>query len=415
MKKLILFFLSLAAVYSGNAQTESVDIPLGPLYPNQIYYRLYDHSQVVASATAWDLGFITNLMSGAVISNGKIITVYQVPGADSSDYATLDTSGYQSWPVVYNSDTTWYVGALNVRANAGNPFDFGWGIYDFSTHAVFGDSLFLINKGGSLYKFWLRKKTSTGDYVIRYKNLSTGAADVNLTIPAATYSTKNFVYLNLDNPVTLDFEPVNTDWDILFTNYISNVQGLGPYLVTGALTNLNVFTSEARGVDTAYANVSNYPPVSTNISEIGYDWKEYDFQTATYTILDSLTYFVRGQSGDKYSIVFSAFDNINGVISFNLKNVSTIGINDPNAIVTSAGIYPNPAKDHLNLLYESKENTAAQIHLMDVSGREVMNSSFGVRAGFNQQAIHLPELSSGMYQLMLQAGNQIVNLKVLVQ
>ncbi len=418
MKQLLLFLLAIFFSISLNAQVVNDSVHMGAGYSNEIFYQLNSHSKTSVPFTGvngWDIGFEVTLMDASIISDPNSISVYLVPNADSNAYATLDTTGYTTWPQQFNSDTSWSKGAFNVRENVLNPFDFGWGVYDINTHTVYGDSLFLIKKGSELYKFWIREKTGTGDYIIRYANLTSGGADMNLTLPAATYPTKNFVYLNLDNPVVLDLEPPSTDWDLLFTHYITVIPfpGPGPYPVTGVQSNFGVTAAKAYPVDTATVSYLNYTGAfSDNLSAIGYDWKTYDMQLNQYVIEDSLIYFVKAKDNSIYSLRFTGFDNTNGDIFFETEQLLT-GIDELNGNITQAAVYPNPSNDYTTIVYQSKTVADVKARLFDIAGNEVSNASFKAVQGLNHESLVLPA-SQGLYHLMLINGDQQINLNVMV-
>src|SRR5690606_25045768 len=49
-----------------------------------------------------------------------------------------------------NADTSWGNGAFTNNGGS-NPFDFGWGTYDMTTHNLNGDSLYLVKAEGEFY------------------------------------------------------------------------------------------------------------------------------------------------------------------------------------------------------------------------------------------------------------------------
>lgn len=418
MKKLLLPIIFFALSLSLQAQVVNDSVQMGADYPNQVYYQLEMQTKTpvpFAGSGGWDIGFQTTLMNASIISDENTILVYKAPNADSSQYATLDTAGYASWPQLYNSDTTWDKGAFNMQADLSNPFDFGWGIYDFNTHAVYGDSLFVVEKGNDLYKLWIRKKTAAGDYIIRYANITSGGADIDLTIPAAAYSSKNFVYLNLENPATIDPEPVSIEWDILFTRYYTYIPFPGVYYpVIGVFSNTGVTAAKAYPVDVSTVSYTDYTGMlSPNLSAIGWDWKVFDMYIFQYYIVDSLIYFIKGKNNNIYSLRFTGFDDNTGTISFQTENFLT-SVDEMNHDISQAVVYPNPSGTQTTIVYDAKTNAKVDAQLFDVSGRKVMQTFFVARQGLNHETISLPALSQGIYQLVLNTGTQKLNLKVVV-
>ena len=83
-----------------------------------------------------------------------------------------------------------------------------------------------------------------------------------------------------------DREPLSSDWDITFTKYSTDYptqQGTMPYSVTGVLQNNGIEVAEANNIasPSTYTNYNGHSFL-TDINEIGYDWKYYDFASGSY-------------------------------------------------------------------------------------------------------------------------------------
>jgi len=76
--------------------------------------------------------------------------------------------------------------------------------------------------------------------------------------------------------------------------------------------------------------------------------------------------------------------------------------------------YPNPSGGQTTIVYNAKANAKVSAQLFDVSGREVMETSFEAYQGLNHETLSFPALSQGMYHLVLNAGGHKINLKVTV-
>jgi hypothetical protein len=108
----------------------------------------------------------------------------------------------------------------------------------------------------------------------------------------------------------------NQDWDIVFTQYIHvfyDEDPALPYLVTGVLSNPervevaeldsmitweNISLSDAEGV--------NY---SKNVNVIGYDWKDYSFDTRGFTVFPWKMYLIKVDNEKVYKLRFLDFYN----------------------------------------------------------------------------------------------------------
>lgn len=78
-------------------------------------------------------------------------------------------------------------------------------------------------------------------------------------------------------------------------------------------------------------------------------------------------------------------------------------------------IYPNPAKDRLNLTLGFAEASAAHLRLIDISGKEVYRADLGEFAvGTYARSIELPSLSNGVYFYQIQLGHASVNGKLII-
>ena len=113
--------------------------------------------------------------------------------------------------------------------------------------------------------------------------------------------------------------------------------------------------------------------------------------------------------GDTYLGISCYYDNLRGYVTFNspvsyCHNIATKLFETIKSVNTSINIYPNPAKDVLNI--EIANNATIQIISLD--GRLVktianMNST-------NSQ-INVSELSQGVYFLRIQNGAEVINQK----
>lgn len=68
-------------------------------------------------------------------------------------------------------------------------------------------------------------------------------------------------------------------------------------------------------------------------------------------------------------------------------------------------IYPNPASGIVNAEFSLPHGTAAQLLVMDVQGRQVMQQQVNSTESIQKVALDLSELPSGFYYVVLQSGN----------
>jgi hypothetical protein len=312
----------------------SETLSMGAGYANDVYYSLEKGSLQTAPRSNWDIAFHTNAFSSAIITNGGAgVQLYaKIKLADSTAWNTpIDTTGLSLGTVLYNSDTTWTLSAFE-RTAQGYP-DYGWGTYNSTNHDIIGTELFIIKLANNQAKKVMitRKYSTLNKYRIWYANLD-GSGDQKMTVDCIPYTLKNFVYFSFATNGLVDREPAGNLWDFVVTKYIQIVPGPGgltPYPVVGILTNtlrLSIMGNISyTGVTAAKVNhvavgTTDYSKAvfQTNISTIGYDWKSYNQATNTYTLPDSLVYFIKQPNKSVYKVVFTGFEGSStGVVKFN--------------------------------------------------------------------------------------------------
>lgn len=389
------------------SQSAVIDtITMGAGYANEIYYSLPNDEQGSASSYNWDMAFTTSLMDASVrVNHAKGITIYKVTYTDSSGFSTLDTTGIATWPTLFNSDTSWKKGAFNITADGSNPFDFGWGTYNMTTHDVTGDSIYVARIAPpslpvTWVKLFLKKKTSTNDYILRVAYLD-NSFDQTYTVGAAPYATKNFIYVAFQTGI-IDREPVSTSWDLTFNRYVTYIPGPGYYPVTGVCQNYGVTVAQAYPVDLSTVSVTPYlNSFNTNMSEIGYDWKYFDFGTNTYMITDSTAYFVKLADGNVWKMVFTGFESTTGKIMFSKELVLTNSVNQIHDAVTSVMVFPNPVSSNATLMFDMKQAGNMEYQITDVTGKVMSTKNIFADQGFQTHAIDMSALTNGIYFLTM--------------
>jgi hypothetical protein len=307
---------------------------MGSGYANDVYYSLDNGIVATVPRANWDIAFHTNVYSSTIITNGgEGVQLYAYKNiADSTAWNTVkDTAGLYQKDVLYNSDTTWTFGAFE-RTMQGFP-DYGWGTYNTTSHDIIGTTLFIIKLGNNqVKKIMIARKYSTlNKYRFWYANID-GSGEQKVTLDCSSYTKKNFVYFSFSSNALIDREPDNDKWDFLMTKYIQMVPaGTGvvmPYPVVGVLSNTMRLSIMGAITYTAYrtaklskvnVGTTDYSKASfkTNISTIGYDWKTVNMSTGTYTLQDSLVYYISRPDQSVYKIVFTAFEGSStGVIKF---------------------------------------------------------------------------------------------------
>lgn len=395
--------------------TDTVSVGAG--YANENYYLLNNGNEQPILRNDWDLAFASDGIgfgSSVIRINGGQGTELYLFGNDTTQWSTLDTTSF-NWQTnrLINADTSWSTGAFN-NFTPSSGFDLGWGTYSTITHIVSGDRIFILKLANGNYKKIIIDKLQSGVYYFRYADLN-GANLVNATVTKSNHVGQNFGYYSIQNQQELSREPVSISWDLLFTKYTTDLGGGMYYGVTGILSNVNV----------KVAQVNNVPDVNTvshigqnytfNIGTIGYDWKSFNMTTYQYDIEDSLVYFVEDANQDIYKVIFTDFGgSANGNYIFTKELVGTVGLEEEIAQNTILNVYPNPAKDIVNITFNAKRNNT-QIAIYDLTGKQVVSEQINVGEGLNRHQISVSNLNKGIYFLKLVSGNHSSTEKLIIR
>lgn len=125
----------------------------------------------------------------------------------------------------------------------------------------------------------------------------------------------NRVMFDLDEAQPVDIEPENSDWDLLFTTYTH--QFYDPflaYLVTGVIVHPETLVAieKEKSFDEITSTDAEKYPFSNAADAIGYEWKEYDFDTGLFKIFPEIIYILRDKRGFYYKLFFTDFYDAGG-------------------------------------------------------------------------------------------------------
>jgi len=416
MKKTALLSFLLSFYFLTHAQVPVNDsISLNASYASMSFYSMAGGETANVNAKDWDLQFWTNLMDAGIrVNDGASVMLYRLQSDDTSAWNTVDTTGMTP---LYNSDTSWAIGAFNALASG--QFDYGWGVYDQVSHNVKGTRIFVVKTfNGNYKKVWIKQLVSGVNYDIRISNLDNSGEETVL-LNKNDYPGKEFFYYAIDSAEVKDIEPVKTAWDLVFRRYQTYVSFPPPaqyYTVMGVLSNPAVSVAEVRGVD-VNSNDTTGLTYDDNISAIGSDWKNFNQSVFQWEFVDSLAYFVAAQDGNIYKTVFTGFGGAGtGKVFFNktlLPRQST-GINGAERI-QSLTVYPNPANDAVNALFTLKANAKVEIKIVDLAGKNHFSANVTGREGLNNIALNTAALEQGFYLLSVNEGGSKLTYKFIKQ
>lgn len=403
---LALLLISLAGYGQINVSTEAG-------YAQQVYYSLENGEAARVPVDNWDLAFQIRGFAAAVrINAAKGLELYAVPGLEIGDWSLVDTAGIDTWTALYDSDQTWDVGAFNQAVDPENELDLGWGVYDFITHNVNGDSLYVIKLADGSYRKLRIDALASGVYSFTHARLD-GSDEVSASLAKADFAGKNFGYYAFANDSVLDREPLSTEYDLVFTRYITELAPGLYYGVTGILTNGmdSVKVAEARGVDVHTVTDEGLVYLD-NISEIGYDWKSFNNQTFQWILQDSLAYFVQAR-GETYKLVFTGFGgSTTGNFAFE-QSALTTSI-DPAGELAFTSVYPNPAGETLYLSYASARGEKALLQILDLAGKQHFRSEIEP-SGLHEIALDALALPAGLYLIHLSTPGAHATEKIIIR
>lgn len=404
MKKAILF-AALVVVTTGLFAQEEKEVTTGAGYANDVYYSLENGSVTTVPRNNWDIGFITQVFSVSILTNGgEGVELYTYSKGDTANWADLDTTG-MVWDAMYNSLETWDMGAFSTH-ETGHP-DYGWGIYG-GMGLITGDSLYVIKTVGGAYKKLaiVEKVSALNQWQFKYANLD-GSEEMIVDLDANDYPDPSFIYYSLDSMKFQEGEPATEEWDLLFSKFWDNSI---PYSVTGVLTNedhIQVQEVRESGMDQSTHNAYEESEFTSEIGVIGSDWKKFDMGSFAYVLTDTVVYYLKsyGETDSSYyKIYFTGFTGSMAEGKYIFMQEKLIGVStEAPQWIQLLEVYPNPASDQLNVVFDHQGEI--NMSIIDITGRTVHASRY-ISGGFSTQTLNIAELNPGLFFLKLDAESE---------
>lgn len=447
MNKLLTILSFVLFSVSINAQSWVTDsVEMGAGYSHDVYYQLTTGSDNRVVADNWDIAFqMTTFgepMFNATIRANHIkrdVQVYSLHKEASTSFGTLtaaDTMVTLSNQLV-NNDTSWGTGAFTNNRGS-NQFDYGWGMYNMTSHNLEGDSLYLVKANGVFYQLWIKEYVSINNigYTFRYAKWD-GSGDKTDTIKrVAPYDNRMFAYYDLSSGTVIDREPARKDWDILFRQYQKNGQpgGQNPNKLqayTGVLSNLRVEVAEITGVSPNSINTGNYTTHTSSLSletnTIGDDWKVFNMtgNPPGYELDTNTSFIIKPDTAYNttayYHLRFTRFDGgsggATGKVVFDKRVLYALSVDDAQGNTAAAySIYPNPATYTVNIMLDAQQAQAnTNMTLTDITGKVVINTTTSLKKGVNAYSFDVSALPPGTYIVVIANDTWKVSDKVIVQ
>jgi hypothetical protein len=379
LKRINLTCLAIATVLSGLAQEQTIN--LGSALNKKVYVNLSEGTTISYDNNTWEFAFDNRAQNAAILVNDANTTeVFYID--NQTDFENLDTTGLSSSLALQNSWTTWESGALNDLANPQDPFDFGWGSYNMSTHTVQGERVFVLKTSNGELKKVLIEDLANNKFYIRYANID-GSNEVNAEIDRTQYAKRRFTYFDFDTNASLNLEPDSTMWDFVFTSYHGSAGVLMNYQVSAK--------SFERGTQNDWDDIQN---LNSGIQSIGKTW--YKVNTSN---LENIAYQVNARNGTNYWLTITdAQLTSSGDVTFKVGDITSI--DNPNKNTNQISFFPNPLIRGNTLTINATSNTNYSIY--NTAGVIVEN---GVLVKGNNN-INTSTLSPGVYFLNSNTGKQ---------
>ncbi len=168
------------------------------------------------------------------------------------------------------------------------------------------------------------------------------------------------------------------------------------------------FTYTATGVGPPYPVVFNN---SSSGGAISYYW---DFADGTTDTTQNPTHNFANCGND---VTLTCYD-INGCQKDTIIHIDAcnIGIPTYTSVLNSISVYPNPAKDNINVILFSRMTSDVMLTVKDVTGRNVIESKpLHLNAGKNNYQLQLPLLPAGVYMVQINDEIGMMNTRVLIK
>lgn len=425
MKKVLLSVFALSGIITLNAQNWVADsVATGPQYVNRVFYSL-ENGQVGSfqyNNRDWFIDVSESYSASIRINGGFSAELYKYTAGDTSDWSSLDTTGLSAgngWLRARDTEDAYAPSAFEVGMT-GHP-NYGWGVYNSTTHDVVGDKLFVYKTVGNgtpgsaqWKKVWIEKlAATTSAFTVRVADLN-GANEQTITISKAGVTGKSTIYYSFATGQTYNDEPAMADYDLIFTKMVGLYGTTPNQAVTGVEINHDVLVAKAAGIDEEDAVYTDYT-LEDKLNGIGSDWKALNQQFQWFTY-DSVSYFVQDVPGNIWQIRFTGFGGgSTGKYKFEKRQVGTVSVEEPNSTIPAVALFPNPATDNAQIVFTALNNAKMQLQVLDMSGRLVLNESKAASAGINQWQLPLNSLTNGMYIVKLTDGITVKTEKLMIR
>jgi len=275
----------------------SKEIELGIDYRNQVFYDLGSNSVVNNNLkTDWDLGFQSSNDGFHVLLN-------------SSTFCALShINNYSFFDTLTTNNLSWIWDNPN-----GNLDSSAFGDYRDKGGFFILDRGYNVNGNPRGFKKIKIDTVTINFYQITYSNLDNSEFNSLKVYKDPLVGFTSFSFTQND---VVNIQPPIDDWDLIFTQYthLFDDPTTPSYLVTGVLSNYDIMVAK----DTSYSfNEITYEMLTNfnftyECNAIGYDWKNYNHNSGSYTINSNVNYIIKDRKQKYFKLRFTDFYNSDG-------------------------------------------------------------------------------------------------------
>lgn len=282
-------------VAKGSIVSKSVN--MGADYGTQIWFDLGSNSVVKTNLrTDWDLAFDCRLGKNNLYLNTALNA--SVAFTTETDFSKVESDEGLTYKFEHQS------GSQELLA-----------IGDISNRRT----VFIIDRGydisGNPIGKWKAQITMVqdGNYYLTCAKLDGSSQQTSIISKKPQYNRLAYSF-NTQNE--LQIEPAKSEYDIVFTQYTHLFENPPlPYSVNGVLINsyntevAEEFSKDLNEITKSHAESLFY---SNEQDIIGYDWKDFNLQTNSFTIFSNKNYLIKDASGNLFKLHFLDFYDESG-------------------------------------------------------------------------------------------------------
>jgi hypothetical protein len=94
-----------------------------------------------------------------------------------------------------------------------------------------------------------------------------------------------------------------------------------------------------------------------------------------------------------------------------LPNTTAVSVNEISKASSSLKVYPNPARDVINVSYPNEDSLNTIVEIRSLTGALVRSQSLGSIPAFGSRSVYVGDLPMGFYTLTVKSGNTVTAVK----